>query len=441
MRQPTNVRRPVGGGQVQVTSSTVFIWLALLSCLIIEVTLPRIGERRLNLPVFAGLVTFSLYSLITGLGSAGKSRLPIIPVLAWFVYMSWAFVSFYWSVGASDSILHASYLFISLAVAISLARLDVEKTITIFMYLAVVVCALSWIALAVSPSLALQSKGYWRLRGIMEHEFRLGYICAAALIFSALRIFRGFNPLAGQKPLPIILILFVAGTLFATQTRTLFIYTAVCLGIVAVATSKGRMRLLVFFGVVVVIVAAFYLLPTLVEAFSRGDGDASLSGRTFTWERTIALAAQRPWKGYGFASFNSPDFDYVWNKYRPAHAHNTWLQAYFETGLVGVATLTLAMVVSMLRAAWIAIATRGRLSYSFYLLLFITLSGLTGLVLGGKLTTLGGLFLIVFLQENYAYGQSRATAVAAPPPMRKSPRYREQIATPVSAEVVADQAS
>ncbi|CAN7417155.1 O-antigen ligase family protein [Phenylobacterium sp. LjRoot219] len=381
------------------TRDNVFVFVALLAFIVLEVTLPRIGVRRVNIPLAAVILTCTVPSVIIGMQSIRLSAGAFLVATSWVLYFLWCLISFYWSVSSSETILHAAFLLSLLPIAVSASRIDPDITLKWLVRMVAVVCILSWIALFVSPSFALQDKGIWRLKGVMEHEFRLGYLCAIAIIVMAISWLRGGKRVGGGRFWPLLL-LFVA-TLVATQTRTLLAYTLITVLLAVSIQTRGYARFFAISGAVLLVLGALGLADTIAAMFGRGEGDASLSGRTYVWAKTQQLAALKPWKGYGFASYLNPSFDYAWNNYRPANAHSMWINSYFETGLIGSVLLGFAVVSTFLRAVYSSRVSRGRHTYSSYILIFIALSGLTGLVLGGKLTTLYGVSLILFFQEAY----------------------------------------
>ena len=94
-----------------------------------------------------------------------------------------------------------------------------------------------------------------------------------------------------------------------------------------------------------------------------------MTGRTIIWEGTLEHAALNPWTGYGMASFGSPAFDSLWVHYRPLTAHNSYLQAYFETGYVGLALMVGLIAALIVRGVYTSLLWR-RLSYTLFVALY-----------------------------------------------------------------------
>jgi exopolysaccharide production protein ExoQ len=84
------------------------------------------------------------------------------------------------------------------------------------------------------------------------------------------------------------------------------------------------------------ILASFWgLLEAYVDLYTQGTQAETLTGRTFIWAESFAIAVEKPWLGHGFYSFRwvvplFGDFE-AWQ------AHNEFLQQFFCYGIVGVA--------------------------------------------------------------------------------------------------------
>ena len=379
---------------------TGFLYLFIIALVCIDASLFRIDERRINYPFLVTALLLLLPLTANGLSALRNFQTPKIVIFPLFLYVSYCFITVIWSVSRTDTIFHTLVFGIGIITCLGAVRFRSEDTLRIFVTISGLIFALSWMALVLAPGYALQQKGFWRLRGVMNHEFELGFLAAATLVILAVQWvsattkeqsrrlgvqFYGMAALA-------------AATLLATQTRTLMIYTLIVLLIIGVFYSRGNRRIFVLVagGLFALVCALFF--QEIITAFSRGDGDASLSGRTLIWERTLALADQVPWFGYGFSTFTDPAFDYVWYRYRPPHAHNTWIMAYFETGRIGAILLTLFML-GQLYAGFALSKKMKRPSVGFFLAVLCTVSGLTSLLYGGKLSALICLTFLVLVQE------------------------------------------
>lgn len=377
-----------------------FLYILIIALVCTEAALFRLGERRINYPLVAATLILLMPQTLRGLSALKMLRVPSYMLAPLFAYIAFCLLSAIWSPTRTETILHTLILGTGMITALSATRFSADLTLRIFVNVSTAICTFSWIALIVDPQLALQQKGYWRLRGIMNHEFELGFLAAATLVICAVRWVSPHQGLNRWRLGPgfYAVATLAAVTLYATQTRTTLIYTVVILAIIGLFYTKGVKRAFIIVAALAAGMTASFFLDDILLAFSRGEGDATLSGRTTIWARTIALANEAPWRGYGFASFEDPKFDYIWYRYRPPHAHNAWIMAYFETGRIGATLLSLFLAAQLFVGYRLSKRMR-RPSAGLFLALLTTVSGLTSLIYGGKLAALYCIPFIVLLQE------------------------------------------
>jgi O-antigen ligase len=171
----------------------------------------------------------------------------------------------------------------------------------------------------------------------------------------------------------------------------------------------------------VVVGGGLYLaMDVLLPLLSRGEAqDQTLSGRLIVWELTLQEFWKRPWTGFGFASYQDYFFRF-WGDWAPGHGHNSWVHVAFENGIPGVVLLT-GLTLALLRRGYVFWRDTGLLSYTLALALFCTLADIMSVVLGGKMTTLYGLVLVLFVQEEHLRARVMAQRRAAPEPARVLP--------------------
>jgi O-antigen ligase len=160
-----------------------------------------------------------------------------------------------------------------------------------------------------------------------------------------------------------------AAILLATGSRTAVAATVIAL--VAFSAVLGpRLRVLAS-GVLVVVLMAGLTQSRVPSVFARyltlfdtatyfhEGSDSSLTQRRQIWSETFNLAKEHPWAGYGYGiGLFSKEFqrnnDGMYRQLgSPPHAHNVWLQTFFETGAIGLGLFTLVVggVMIMLLAA------------------------------------------------------------------------------------------
>ncbi len=124
------------------------------------------------------------------------------------------------------------------------------------------------------------------------------------------------------------------------------------IGAVFVTLIIRRMSRLVMFSwglitVWVVVVGGY--MERFVQYWTRNRAfDPTLSGRTVTWQQGWEVFDNSPWIGLGFQA----DRYFLGN-----HAHNGWLHALLETGLLGTAAFVAAFALAlafMVRLYWLS---------------------------------------------------------------------------------------
>ena len=117
------------------------------------------------------------------------------------------------------------------------------------------------------------------------------------------------------------------------------------LALVALVRRGGAMAVLATFGAVTVLaLVAFLMLFERDQLFRLLGKDATLTGRTLIWAGALRQIDQHPLLGLGYAAvWDDPS---VWGpihwimkdaKYRPPHAHNSWIEIRLALGWTGLA--------------------------------------------------------------------------------------------------------
>jgi O-antigen ligase len=200
-------------------------------------------------------------------------------------------------------------------------------------------------------TLELGGSEIYRLAGV-EHPVRLGLIGGLSLLMAAFWIFRGGSAVPGLRlafrwAIGGLGVLIIALTLSRTG---LFAAAVACLAALAIA----RRRIPVILGVVYPILVIVPLLGLLygtgavdelidryVFRYSREE-TFTLTGRFEVWEEAAALIADRPLRGYGYVAGPRVQLARRLPAWSPMHAHNAWLQAALDVGLIGAGAFMLS---------------------------------------------------------------------------------------------------
>lgn len=180
------------------------------------------------------------------------------------------------------------------------------------------------------------------------------FFCYAGLMVMRLRGY--WLPVIG------VVALLSAYSLMASQSATSVITTVgivgLCMGMQAFMFFSPRHRRLFFSAGLIFGIAA------VVGAMQAGAADAvlgifgkdsSLTGRTYLWQQGIEAAGQNPIFGIGYQSFwvvGFPKAEELWGDFGIAgrsgfHFHNTYIETWVETGVVGVVLLLTILLTSL----------------------------------------------------------------------------------------------
>jgi O-antigen ligase len=260
----------------------------------------------------------------------------------------------------------------------------------------------------ISPEFAIQEKGIWRLRGVFFHEFELGFVSSMVLIILCIRWCNSQVIQQYSNNLNFYLLFAISFiTLLATQTRTLLAYTFIVCLVALIFFAKGKKRIVTGGIFIIGMSGAFIMQDSFISAFSRGESDATLSGRTIIWDRALKIAEQSPTLGFGYGSFTASRFDAdmtgFYGTYRAPHAHNTWIMSYFETGIIGVTILSIFLVLQLIYGLLLARKEK-QASYGLFFALLATIAGFTSLVYAGNVAALSFLPIIFLFQRSREIG-------------------------------------
>jgi len=392
----------------------LFYIIFFFALIVIEMDVPYVsGEahpeedvHRIAFPLYIIICVWLLPATFLMFPQIQFKNLPWTSIILFFIYALWCLVSALWSPMRVPSAVHALVLFLTLFLAIIGADCRVEKVILIFVSVCLFIFVLSWSSIAFAPDYALRPYNFFRLKGVMMHEFRLGYLAGMSLICCVIAIIADDEYLKRFKAFFFIAALISLFTLLATQTRSLTVYTIICVSLaVLMSKSKGAKFAWLFLALfMTLLISAFF--EQFIDTVSRGESDASLTGRMIVWEWSWTLAKEHFWFGTGFKSYLHPVFDSYFGGYRPPHAHNDVMNALVETGLIG-ATFLILFNLFMLFTSWKWAKTLGRPSIAFLILLLSTLGGLTGLVVASSMATMFGVALVFYIQEGHTVGNLR----------------------------------
>lgn len=401
-------------------------WAFIVATIFLGVQLPGSGIKLGNLLMLAGAY-FAMACVLISQSQERRFRYALYGSdYVYLVYITWCLISTQWSRSPIDTAVQTVYLASVWLATLHLRDMTLGLALRLLVRSAALICVASFVLAGLLPEVGFQphsTTGLPELRGIFEHQQRLGLFCGMIL---GLLVIAWANDdihrLFGWQRWSVIAVAFVIFlALVAAQAR---LYTAAF--IISVAFTFGLSKPGLLRKLSLVSLAAFVGLAVLNTGYtmqvldSIGTEGNTLSGRTTVWERSLEVAHTSPMRGHGYASFFSSHFDYVWGNYRAPNAHSSFIQAYFETGIVGL-SLTLLLIGVQIREALRVGRLSGKYSYSFFLILLAAASSATGVTYAGKPTILFSVLLLVLAIENRQLGFQRGGKSFHRPPRQLGP--------------------
>lgn len=312
---------------------------------------------------------------------------------AYIAYVLFTIISVTWSVAPGKTLVGAIPQFALLIVSLWLFRMPEKFVLRMILVFALVAAILSLLLVPVAGSVAFQprsSTGAAELRGVFKHQLRLGAFMATMVgLFVLMYMNQKVTSYFFKSPL-VNTLAFLTLVLVLLLSRTrLYVATAVLALIVTILISKkggGKwFSVAAMFVGVTILAALFNQILTYLEFIGF---DTGLSGRTLIWLRVQEGMEHGPtWLGYGYRTLETSYFDYLFRgRYRPPHAHNSYIQAYFETGRIGQALVYLVAATQFF-AAWKTSVDNNKYSYSLFLVLYVIFGSLFGLNYAGAIST------------------------------------------------------
>jgi O-antigen ligase len=182
--------------------------------------------------------------------------------------------------------------------------------------------------------------GRYGVEGLISPN-QIGFGAAIALVFAVSGIGRGPWAIFDGA-----LAVLFATTLIFTFSKTSLIAVAVSLGLMWVLSGgneKFGVRCARAAVVFIPLAVLWNRLSGEIAVYLQTTGASStLSGRTLLWEAVLNLSAQHPWLGYGFGTSREVlrPYSATWDT-DITHAHNAYLTALLQTGIIGAVLLVL----------------------------------------------------------------------------------------------------
>lgn len=277
----------------------------------------------------------------------------------------------------------------------------------------------------VLPTYGLDYDG--RLRGVLDHKNALGGFAALSLLLVLCRLSLSpaidklqaldegalggvavFCLLLAHSATPVAVLAVAVLTLIATRVLRNAHPTVLALSPLLAGA--------ILIGIAVLVFKLSYVAPV----FGR---NAELSGRTLIWHFALQMAWARPLAGYGYGAFwageNSPGSVFWYLTHVAAtHAHNGYLQAWLDVGVIGLSLLVSAVVLTLYKLAWLLRYVREPfVPWAFAYLAFICATNVTESTLWAVNSLQTALLAYVIVRTNILSGGARDMLAATSAPL------------------------
>lgn len=377
----------------------------LAGAALLEMRMPELGINVGNL-----VLTFSAgVACVLALLFHRRLSLPLPRLMAhdfaYLAYLGIVVASILWSRSPTDTAVQAVYLIVTWLATYLCARANRQSVVRAMYSLAVLASIASVLLLVLSPASALQpspSTSVPELRGVFSHQLRLGLFLGTALGLIFVAVLNGESRQVFARPvltLPSTVLVVSCFVAAFARLYSVAIVLAVLACIMLTTKTVVRVGLLAFSLLAsVVLVGMWAKVPLTIGV---DESTLTLTGRTIIWARTLDFVGPSLVWGLGYATYNDPSFDFLFPAYRPAHPHNSLLQAYFETGYVGL-VLTLLVMATHVRTSLRFWKRTRVIPYSYFLVILTVLGSLFGSNYAGKPTFLLTATLLMISVESRA---------------------------------------
>lgn len=296
------------------------------------------------------------------------------------IFIVFILCSYFWSIDPLSTITGVFGLLVLLiVVVIIVSYFSHHKVCEVYLNTAFSIVIISLLLLLIGSDLVINTKDiFFRFKGIMNHSQRYSVFLVTTIII----LYHCRDTY--KSPFYYFFMFVCLLSLVLTFTRS---FTVLFVFLFIYILFKDRKITVTHMILVLPFLAfCFYLFDGVgyIEDFIfRDDRDIyELSGRTAVWEESIYLGKLKPFTGYGFGSFRTSNIGP--QGWVPEHAHNMWIHQFYEIGYIGLFIFTLFLVICFYQSY--RLRKENGKQFVFFLLLFYTLSNITGVVYGGLIT-------------------------------------------------------
>lgn len=207
-----------------------------------------------------------------------------------------------------------------------------------------------------------------KIQGIVGNSTLLSFVALIGIIVFAIQLADGLVRKRWGLPWLAVAVLCLAFSRSATNIIGLVAVIAVVVAVLLVRRAGSSKAVVSTYIGLVAVAAAGIAVALLLQAqvLALLGKSSDLTNRTEIWRDVSELAQQRPVVGWGWVSYWAPwakPFDTLAenNGIRQLHAHNAWLDVWFQLGIIGLVVF-IALAVSTLSRTWLFAVDRAQFS-------------------------------------------------------------------------------
>jgi O-antigen ligase len=201
-----------------------------------------------------------------------------------------------------------------------------------------------------------------KIQGILGNSVLLSFAALLGIIVFSLQLVGQTTARRWSIPWLVVSVACLAMSRSATIVAATAVVAVIAGAIVLVrraANSRARSITYRWLGAAIVVLATVAVIfqRQLLSVLGKSE---DLTGRVDIWSAVIHLAQQRPVAGWGWVSYWVPwvaPFDTLVtrNGVRQLHAHNAWIDMWFQLGIIGLIVFAALVVSTFVRSWWLAV--------------------------------------------------------------------------------------
>ena len=196
-----------------------------------------------------------------------------------------------------------------------------------------------------------------KVQGILGNSVLLSFAALLGMIVFALQFAGGTTRRRWSLPWFILAVAALAASRSATIIAATVMVAVVAAAVLFVRRAGSARARTATYGVIAAVIVVGGTLAVLLRStlFALLGKSEDLTGRLDIWAKVINLAQERPVQGWGWVSYWVPwvaPFDTLVtrNGVRQLHAHNAWIDIWFQLGIIGLIVFAVLVLSSVIRS-------------------------------------------------------------------------------------------